>query len=197
MSKKNSDAEILDVEKGKLLDHDYDGIKELNNPLPAWWTWTFILTVVFSVIYFYYYHVMSGPSLQDEYRQGMEKIQQAKQIEAKETISFTDEDFSAAGSDPTTLKLAGIAFKGQCAVCHGPEGQGGIGPNLTDNFWLNSDGSPSGIYTSIASGVLAKGMPAWKDKLSAKEVMSLTVLITKMKGTTPSNPKMPQGKEYH
>jgi cytochrome c oxidase cbb3-type subunit III len=196
MSDKDNKVTILDDEKGLVLNHEYDGIKELNNPLPAWWSWIFILSVVFSVVYFYYYHMMEGHSLQAEYQAGIAKIEQTKIVEKKVEVGFSDEAFAQASSDATTIEFASGVFKGKCAVCHGPEGQGGIGPNLTDKFWLNSDGTPKGIHKTISGGVLTKGMPAWKDIISAKEVMALTLFVTKMKGTTPKNPKMPQGQEY-
>lgn len=132
---------VFEEEKKILLDHDYDGIKELNHPLPSWWVFVFIATVVFSIPYWIYYHHMSGPSLNDEFNSHMEVVSAAKAEYEKKQGTFNLDEYNSFIADSDALKTGAKVYKRKCKACHGTDGEGGIGPNLTDAYWLNGDGS--------------------------------------------------------
>lgn len=189
-------VDIKDDEKGLVLDHDYDGIKELNHPLPSWWVWTFVLTVLFSIPYFYYYHIAGGPTLVEEYEMELKEVEAAQARAAARIGGFKDESYKAFIAGGEALSMGKSIYSSRCAGCHGKQGQGSVGPNLADNFWLTGDGSPAEIYKLIDKGVPSKGMPAWGAMLSKDELMGITYLIQSWKGSNPSGAKAPQGNEY-
>ncbi|MBT3236379.1 MAG: hypothetical protein HN353_10550 [Bdellovibrionales bacterium] len=154
--------------------------------LAAVQTWILILIITVVAIFIYYYYMTSGPPIEQK---GVNSPISSEQL-------FSQAIFDTVSSDPVNLNMAKIIYTEKCAVCHGLAGQGGIGPNLTDRFWLRGDGGASGIYNIIVNGVLTKGMPAWAEILPVKDIMALTFFVTKLKGTMPLNPKMPQGREY-
>jgi len=189
-------VEILADEKGLLLDHDYDGIKELNHPLPSWWVGIFVLTVVFSIPYFYYYHMSDGPTLVQEYEADLKKVEAVKAEAAAKNGGFNMDSYKAFVAGGSALEMGKAVYAAKCAACHGAQGQGLVGPNLTDNFWVIGDGSSESIYNVIDKGVLSKGMPAWGDQVSKEELMGMTHFIETLKGTNPPGAKAPQGQEY-
>jgi len=189
-------AASLEKEADVLLDHDYDGIKELDNALPPWWKWGFYITVVLAVIYMFRFHITkTGPTPLQEYEKEMEiaaiKLDNYK-MNNKETI------------DERTITLAdakGIAdgkkiFTGTCVPCHGANGEGNaVGPNLTDPYWLHG-GSLGNIFKTITNGVPDKGMQAWGKTFSPTDIKNISSFIMSLQGTKPANAKVPQGELY-
>lgn len=198
MSNDENKVEVFDDEKALLLDHDYDGIHELNHPLPMWWVIIFIGTVVFSVPYYIYYNHAGGPTLKEELAADMKVIADNKAAHMEKQGGFNLEEYKAyIASDPKKVAKRGRkTYKRKCKACHGAQGEGGIGPNLTDMFWINGDGSVAAVYKVIDKGVVDKGMAAWGEVLGKEKLMAVVEYVMKFKGTTPSNPKAPQGKEY-
>lgn len=182
------------TEKDKLLDHDYDGIKELDNPLPGWWLMTFYLAIVYAGIYFWYYHLGPGPSVETELAQGMREIESQKAI-ASPKGSFDLEKLNAYASDQGKLAEGKQVFTSRCAACHGASGEGSIGPNLTDKFWIHGDGGMAAIVKVVAEGVADKGMPPWGGALKPEELLTVVAYARTLQGTHPANPKAPQGNE--
>ncbi|HEX4924216.1 MAG TPA: cbb3-type cytochrome c oxidase N-terminal domain-containing protein [Bdellovibrionales bacterium] len=180
-----------ELDKNLMADHDYDGIQELDNPLPKWWLFTFYITIVFSAFYIPYYHFFGGQSPSDEFKAAM------VEIEAKRAAAPKDE--TPAEAMAAALTDAQIAAKGKdvyvakCAACHGAEGQGVIGPNLTDEYWLNGDGTPKSLVEIIRDGVPAKGMPPWGPVITPDELKQVSAYVLSLQGTKPANPKAPQG----
>lgn len=183
-------AEIRD----KKLDHEYDGIEEYDNPLPPWWVWLFVLTVIWGFGYMYYYHVGGlGGSSYDEYaseiKQHDEQVFKASMAAAAKNIKqlpvepLTDAASVAEGQD---------IFLKNCVSCHGQKGEGGVGPNLTDNYWIHG-GKFADKVNTITNGVTTKGMIAWKAVLRQDQIIKVASFITTLKGTNPPNAKAPQG----
>jgi cytochrome c oxidase cbb3-type subunit 3 len=176
----------------KLLDHAYDGIHEYDNPLPRWWVWIFAGSFWFSVAYFFHYHVSgNGESVAAAYEADM---RDAREVEAKATLAqpVTEESLGKLMSDPALMKDAKALFGLKCSPCHGAQGQGVIGPNLTDGAWIHGRGTLTDIYGVIDAGVAAKGMPAWGRQLSPIEVRKLAAFVGTQRGKSVPG-KAPEG----
>ena len=174
--------------------HSYDGIHELDNPLPRWWLYTFYLTIIFSIGYMAYYYIFSAPSLDEELFSEMAQITELQKAAAPQLgAALLDKSFDELIVDSAMMKKAKKKFKRKCSACHGREGQGGIGPNLTDRYWLHSKGDLEGIIKAIREGFPDKGMRAWKDIISDDLQPYLAAFVMKMEGTNPPDPKAPQG----
>lgn len=179
-------------ETDKLIEgHEYDGIQEFDNPLPNWWLGILFGTMLFAVVYFYYYTVGGGPTPLQEMQAQVEELQAQK----KTGPSYTEETLLAAFTDSAKAK-GSQAFAAKCAPCHAPTGGGLIGPNLTDKHWLNGTGTAMDIYKIIAEGVPAKGMPPWAEQVTPEELVGLTAFVFAMKGTNVSGGKPAQGNEF-
>ena len=185
----------LEKEADMLLDHNYDGIKELDNALPPWWKYGFYITIVVAVFYILKFEVWhTGMNPTEEYNTEMTIAKtetDAYLASAKENVdenSVTDLD--AAGN------AAGKAiFAKTCVPCHLADGQGLVGPNLTDEYWIHG-GSIKDIFKTIKYGFPDKGMQSWQTTYSPVEMQQLSSYIISMRGTNPPNPKAPQGDLY-
>lgn len=197
----------------ELLEHDYDGIREYDNPLPLWWRWMFYGSILFAAVYTPYYILGYGPSQEAMYENEMaaakEKFPvwaQAKAAAATpSTATAAGEDGTAApapvagvpdlNGDAAAVAAGGELFAANCAACHGAQGQGGIGPNLADAYWLHGN-SWDAVVTTISNGVPDKGMIAWKALFNPTKIAQSAAFVMSLKGTNPPNPKDPQGTEY-
>jgi cytochrome c oxidase cbb3-type subunit 3 len=177
----------------KILDHNYDGIHEYDNPLPRWWVGMFILTVIWSVAYMFYYHLAAmGPNQEQEYAAEFKmSTEEYEKIAVSMNQMWSNVVFEAT-TDPTALESGKEIYAKNCVSCHGPDGGGGIGPNLTDNYYLHGGGIKN-IMTTIIDGVPDKGMISWKPLLNPEEIQKVASYIMTLTGTTPTNPKAPQG----
>ena len=184
----------MSKEIDKLLDHDYDGIKELDNPLPEWWLLTFYGAIVFAIAYFAYYHLGNGPSLRDELNTDLQQVKQQKLAQEGKS-QYDESSLLAVFNDSSQVKLGGTIYKEKCESCHAPGGGGSIGPNLTDKFWIHGEGTLSSIVKVISEGVADKGMPPWGAILKKEELYAVTAYVHTLAGTKPANPKAPQGVE--
>lgn len=195
--KPNSDQNlILKDEQALLLDHDYDGIQELDHPLPGWWLAVFYITIVFAVGYVVYYMTGWGPTLTDELNTQMAAIEASKPKAPEGGNGLTDEALAAMAKDPSKIEAGKVVFTGKCAPCHGDVGQGIIGPNLTDDNWIHGKGAPTDIMKVVTDGVADKGMPPWGPVLTPDELTAVVVYIRSIHGSNPPNPKEPQGDHY-
>lgn len=169
-----------------LLDHDYDGIREYDNPLPGWWVALLWGSVIFSVVYLFYYHSgVEGRSIHDDYQGELavfaaQLIEQYGELEADpETIlKFTNDNVAMAGM--------GSQFKARCAQCHAGDGGGNIGPNLLDDSYINVK-TVADIYRVIKEGVVAKGMPAWGAQLSETQLVLMSAYVAQLRGKGPGS----------
>lgn len=175
----------------RLLDHEYDGIQEYDNPLPRWWLWILYATVIFSVAYYFLPSPFGeGPGKVAEYEAAVAAFEASQPEPTGPTV--TDDGLRALAAQPEALAAGKVVFEANCAACHRPDGGGLIGPNLTDDAWLHG-GLPTQIHATIAQGVLAKGMPAWDRILKPDQVDAVTAYVISLLGTNPPNPKAAEG----
>lgn len=180
-------------EKG-IVHSVYDGIEEHNNPLPGWWTWKFILTVIFAAIYFIHYQIADGPTLKDELKVAMDELNKVREANKPKEVEVSGDVFAAKLNDPNALKAGETAFKTTCASCHGENLQGGIGPNLTDKNWIHGGTLPE-ISATIHKGVPEKGMPPWTGVVKDEDITNIVVYIKSKRNTNPANAKKAEGVE--
>lgn len=186
---------MSDKKQAPLLDHEYDGIRELDNPLPGWWLATFYGAILFSVLYVGYYEFAGGPSSAQELAAEKKVMEAQRAAGGTEPALPEESELSAALASADLGAAGGKIFDLRCASCHGAKGEGQIGPNLTDKHWLHGDGSMLEIAKIVADGVPDKGMPPWKAMLKAGELATITAFVAKLQGTKPANAKAPQGVE--
>ena len=184
----------LEKEEELVIPHEYDGIKELNNPTPTWFNVLFYGTMIIAVGYFYYYHIGEyGPRQDQEYENEMEKATLDKIAFLAKSGEKYDEN--SVKIDASLIANGKQVFSNNCKACHGEQGQGIIGPNLTDEYWLHGGGI-NNVFKTIKYGVPAKGMVSWEKNLSAKNIAELSNYILSLKGSHPANAKAPQGDVY-
>lgn len=195
---KVNDTVPLDQEQTLELDHNYDGIKELDNHLPPWWKWLFIGTVIWGAIYLFVYHISTDlPLQQQEYQNELTyAVEQAIKLAASQPQAAIDENTLVYSSDAAILSNGTKVFVTNCVACHKSDGGGNaIGPNLTDAYWLHG-GEIKSIFSTIKNGVVEKGMPAWGKAMSPKDVRDVAFYVMSLQGTNPPNAKDPQGELF-
>ena len=187
------DQKPIESEEEIILDHDYDGIKELDNNLPPWWLYGFYLSIIIGVIYLVRFHVMGADLQAAAYDKEMaqaekdiaEYMKTAKdQVDAESAVYLTDEADLAAGSR---------IFASNCVACHAADGGGGIGPNLTDKYWLFGGGIKHVFHTISEGSPNNQTMAAWKNALKPSEIQQVASYVLSLQGTTPAAPKEPMG----
>lgn len=184
-------AEEKDIE----IEHEYDGIKELDNPVPAWFNALFYSTITFGVVYLLVYHVFGwGPNQDQEYQREMALAERAKQEFLAQSANLIDESTIEVDATGTLATLGKAIYMANCAVCHGNAGEGGIGPNLTDEYWLHG-GDIKDIFAVVKYGVPDKGMVPWEQTLTPGQIAEVSNYIVTLFGTKPPNPKEPQGEK--
>nr|WP_321233258.1 cbb3-type cytochrome c oxidase N-terminal domain-containing protein [uncultured Psychroserpens sp.] len=183
----------IEEEHDIILDHNYDGIKELDNDLPPWWLYGFYASIIFGVVYLARYHVFNGDTQFDELEA---EIAQAKiDIEAYKKTAKDLVDFNTvtALTDAGDLNAGKSIFETNCVACHKADGGGGIGPNLTDKNWILGGGIKNVFKTISEGGRDGKGMIAWKQSLKPSEIAQVASYVLKFEGTTPAEPKASEG----
>lgn len=198
VNKKYISGDLLPVEKEKdiMIDHDYDGITELDNHMPPWLRYTFYVTIFTAVVYVMHYWVLgTGPLQIEEYNQELAEAEAATQNRQLLASNDLDESNVVLISDAGVLEHAQTIYAQNCAACHGKDGGGTVGPNLTDEYWLHG-GDVKDIFKVIKYGVQEKGMIPWDGKLSPEEIQGMASYILSLQGTTPANPKEPQGEKH-
>jgi cytochrome c oxidase cbb3-type subunit 3 len=216
----------------KLLDHDYDGIRELDNRLPPWWLKLFYLTIVFAVGYMLYYHILGigdlstaeymktiNPQWDEQqdptyrpmliiktyhsplYRAGTEitprRLAENEGIELFPTTQPAEDEDEGIDyellTDRASLSEGQKIFLENCSRCHGASGEGGIGPNLTDEYWIHGNGDINAVIKTIRNGVPIKGMIAWKRYLPPEKIHKVGSYVLSLQGSNPPNAKAPEG----
>lgn len=185
----------LSAEKDVELDHDFDGIKELNNPIPVWFNFLFYGTIVVAFIYFLAYHVFDAAPLQaKEYETELKVAEVSKQEYIKKAGNLIDENSVTMLTDNAKIAEGAKVYTAKCAVCHGDKGEGKVGPNLTDEYWLHG-GDVKSIFKTIKYGVPSKGMVAWQNSMNGAQMQELASYILTLQGTNPAGAKEPQGEK--
>ena len=175
------------------LGHDYDGIRELDNKLPPWWLYGFYCTIIFSVIYLWRFHVShTAPSSEQEFQISMQQAELRKAEYLKKAANNIDENSVKLLTGEGDLAAGKAVFQTTCWACHGKAGEGGVGPNLTDEYWLHGGGIKD-IFKTIKYGWPDKGMKSWKDDYSPSQIAEISSYVRSLQGTHPANPKAPQG----
>jgi len=174
-----------------LLDHEYDGIREYDNPLPGWWVAMFWGSFFFAIGYAFHYFVGNGVSVHDAYEQEMAVVR-AEQAKRALAESVSESGLAKLGADGALMAEAKAIFGQRCTPCHGARAQGVIGPNLTDSYWLHGDGSLMAIHHTVSEGVPDKGMPSWKMQLTPAQVRELAAFVGTLRNTNVPG-KAPQG----
>lgn len=183
-------------EQDVMLDHNYDGIRELDNSLPPWWVAMFYITIAFGVSYFTYYHISgAGLSSSEKYEREMERAEERVQAYLSTQENLVDETNVVMLEDELEIDQGKTIFDMNCAACHGFSGEGGVGPNLTDEYWIHG-GSIKDVFSTVKYGVPEMGMIAWKSQLSAGEMHKVSSYILTLTGTNPPNAKEAQGDLY-
>lgn len=184
-----------DAREPQLLDHEYDGIQEYDNPMPGWWVYLFWATILFAILYWLNIPgVGTGKGRIANYESEMARAKAAQEELAAKMprMEITDASLVAMSQDPGKMALAKALWTNNCFACHRADGGGQIGPNLTDEYWIHG-GRPTDIYRVVNEGVLDKGMPVWGKTLKPDEVAALSAYVLTLIGTHPENPKEPQG----
>ena len=185
----------LEQEADALLDHNYDGIQELDNALPPWWKYGFIITIGFAFVYLLNFHVLgNGKNPTEEYAVEMENAKIAKELYDANNKDKIDETMVPM-ADAAGMKIGKDDYIANCIACHGSKGEGGAGPNLTDDYWIHK-GSLNDIYHTLKVGYADKGMQSWAIKFSPKEMSEIASYVKMLKGTHPEGAKAPQGDLY-
>jgi cytochrome c oxidase cbb3-type subunit 3 len=190
----------VEEEKTIELDHNFDGIKELDNHLPPWWKWLFIGTIGWGAVYIILFHLKGSLPLQlDEYQNEIAFAEeQSRKLKASQPVQEIDENTLAFSLDSANFITNGKAVftDNNCGSCHRADlGGNTIGPNLTDEYWLHG-GHIKNVFTTVKNGVVEKGMPAWGKSLSPQQVRDVSFYILSQQGSKPVNPKKPQGEIY-
>ena len=192
-------AKPIEKEHDILLDHDYDGIRELDNHLPPWWKYGFYFTIFWAVLYILNYHISpiwnEGHSQLAEYEAENRKAELALAEYHKKAADRVDENTVQLLTDAASLDKGKAKFAELCAACHGDLGQGGIGPNLTDTYWLHG-GDIRSVFGTIKYGVPDKGMISWKDEIKPADMQAVASFILSLQGSNPAGAKEPQGELY-
>lgn len=180
-------------EKDLLMEHEYDGISELDNPTPAWFMWLFYITIAFAFTYLLTYHVFKLGKLQDqEYVAEMKQAAVDQKAFLAKSANRVDENSVKLTNDPAVLKDGAAIFQQNCTPCHGQHAEGIVGPNLTDEYWLHG-GKINDVFRTIKYGVPEKGMISWEKQLTPKQIADVANYVKSLKDSHPANPKAPQG----
>ncbi|MEX1001605.1 MAG: cbb3-type cytochrome c oxidase N-terminal domain-containing protein [Crocinitomicaceae bacterium] len=186
-----TDAKPLEEEGSILMDHEYDGIRELDNNLPPWWKYGFYITIIWSVGYLAYYHLLGGTLQEEEY---LIEMAEGERLEAQyiadhpELITIDNVELVL---DASTLNKGRSIFNEFCVTCHMEGGAGGSGPNLTDEFWIYK-GDIKGVFETIAEGA-DNGMKAWKNQLNGAEIQAVASYILQLDPILPPQGQAPKG----
>lgn len=185
----NPQPEERDLE----LDHNYDGIKELDNKLPPWWLYSFYATIIFAFGYMAYYHVFDGDTQDMEFQNEMAAAAIAIEEYKKNAPDLINAENVTVLTDAADIEKGQSLYQVSCMACHAVDGGGGIGPNLTDEHWILGGGIKNIYHTISEGGRAGKGMIAWKSSLSPEEMQQISSYIITLQGTTPAAPKEPEG----
>ncbi len=183
----------IEEEHDIILDHNYDGIKELDNNLPPWWLYGFYASIIFGAIYLIRYHIFDGENQFDELETELADARIAIEAYKKTAKNLVDVNTVTLLTEAGDLASGKTIFETNCVACHMADGGGGIGPNLTDEYWILGGDIKSVFKTVSEGGRSGKGMIAWKQQLKPLEMAQVASYVLTFQGTTPANPKAAEG----
>ncbi len=186
-------SKSIEEEHEIILDHNYDGIKELDNDLPPWWKYCFYATIIFAVVYMVRFEVYNDYNQDEEYKMAVAEAKIEIEEWKKTAKDLLDANTVTLLTDASDLKAGQNIFTNNCVACHKADGGGGIGPNLTDRYWILGGGVKNIFNTISEGGRDGKGMIAWKNDLKPLEMAQVSSYILSFQGTTSAEPKEPEG----
>lgn len=186
-------SKAIEEEHEIILDHNYDGIQELDNKLPPWWVYMFYATMLFAVIYLVRFEVFGDYDQAEEYEVAVAQAKIEIEEWKKTAKDLVDVNTVTLITEATDLKVGERIFIERCVVCHKSDGGGGIGPNLTDQHWILGGGIKNVFNTISEGGRSGKGMVPWKSELKPSEMAQVASYVLSLQGTTPAEPKAPEG----
>lgn len=176
LNKMLTDVVPIEEEHTILLEHEYDGIKELDNNLPPWWVWGFVATVVFAVIYIFNFHILKTGDLQTaEYEKSVKLGDEEVKAYLDKMAMNIDESNVTLLTDPQEISAGKTLFDANCVICHNPNGEGNIGPNLTDKNWIYGFDIVD-VFANIKNGT-SKGMPEHASKLNPVQLQQVASFV--------------------
>ncbi len=193
LMKRLTRTKSIEREEEIIMDHNYDGIRELDNVLPPWWVYLFYATIVFGVVYLVRFHVIGEYTQAEEYEQEVAAAKIEIEEYKKTAKDLVDASTVELLTDAADLSAGEKIFNTSCVVCHMADGGGGIGPNLTDEYWILGGGIKNVFNTISEGGRDGKGMVAWKQSFKPAEIAQVSSYVISLGGTTPANPKAPEG----
>jgi cytochrome c oxidase cbb3-type subunit III len=182
-----------DDEGQLLLDHDYDGIKELDNSLPPWWVYLFYACIIFAAVYLVRFEIMGADNQEMELKKEMAQAQIDIAEYKKTAPDLMDENSVTLLTDAAALAAGKAIYTANCVACHRPDAGGQIGPNLTDDQWILGGGIKNVFHTLVNGGRDGKGMISWKGTLKPKQMQEVASYVLSLKGSNPKDPKAPEG----
>ena len=196
--KKFTASKSIHEEADVLLDHDYDGIKELDNVLPPWWVGLFYATIIFALVYLVRFHIMDEYNQDQEFATEMQVADKAVEEYMKTAPDVMDKDKVTLLTDASAIAEGKTLFDTNCVACHKADAGGAIGPNLTDKFWINGGGIKNVFNTIMEGGRPGKGMIPWKDQIKPTQIQKIASYVLSLQGTNPKDakPVEPEAKEW-
>ncbi|WP_347925244.1 cbb3-type cytochrome c oxidase N-terminal domain-containing protein [Pontimicrobium sp. SW4] len=191
--KKLLGSKPIEEEGEIILDHNYDGIKELDNSLPPWWVYSFYISIVFAAVYLLRYHVFDGPTQIEEFEAKMVQAKADVEEYKKTAKNLVDVNTVTMLTDDADLSAGKAIWDTNCVACHLADGGGSIGPNMADEYWILGGGIKNVFQTISEGGRDGKGMIAWKQQLKPLEMAQVASYVLTLQGTTPATPKAPEG----
>lgn len=190
--RKMTDATPIEEEGTVMTDHSYDGIKELDNNLPPWWLYGFYISIVWAIGFWAYFTFFGGPDQEEKYEREMAQAKLEIEEYKATAKDLIDEESVTLLTDATALASGKEIFDNNCMACHGMDGGGTVGPNLTDDYFIHGGGIKN-TFATIKNGVSGTAMIAWKSSLKPSELQEVASYVLSLQGTTPANPKAPEG----
>lgn len=191
-------SKSINEESDVLLDHDYDGIKELDNVLPPWWVGLFYATIIFALVYLVRFHIMDEYNQEQEFDTEMQVADKAVEEYMKTAPDVMDIEKVTLLTDASAIAEGKTLFDANCVACHKSDAGGAIGPNLTDKFWINGGGIKNVFNTIMEGGRPGKGMIPWKDQIKPTQIQKIASYVLSLQGTNPKDakPVEPEAKEW-
>jgi cytochrome c oxidase cbb3-type subunit 3 len=182
-------TKTIEQESDVMLDHNYDGIRELDNVLPPWWVYLFYGTIIFGAIYIVRYQIMDGNNQVQEFQTEMQEAKVAVAEYLKTAPDMMSKEKVTLLTDATSLAAGKAIYTANCVACHRPDGGGQIGPNLTDNYWILGGGIKNVFNTVMEGGRDGKGMVAWKASIKPSDIQKVASYVLSLQGTNPKDAK--------
>jgi len=196
--KKLTRSKEIEQESDVMLEHNYDGIRELDNVLPPWWVYLFYATIIFAGVYLVRFHIMSGDTQAQEFDKEVAEAKIAVDEYNKTAPDMMNKEKVTLLTDPASIAAGKTIFMANCVACHRPDAGGQIGPNLTDDMWINGGGIKNVFNTIMEGGRDGKGMVSWKATIKPSDIQKVASYVLSLQGSNPKDPKPtePEAKKW-